>query len=58
MKKTIAVAEIVADINNGMPNEELIKKYRLSENGLTVFFDKFIKAVATGSSHIEVESEE
>jgi len=58
MKKTIAVAEIAADLKKGIPNEELIKKYRLSEHGLTSFFEKFLKAMATGSLYIEVESEE
>ena len=58
MKKTIMVAEIVADLDRGMPDEQLMKKYRLSPDGLGRLLDKLLKALANGASEIEVESEE
>ena len=58
MKKTIMVAEIVADLDQGMPDEQLMKKYRLSRDGLERLLDKLLKALANGASEIEVESGE
>jgi replicative superfamily II helicase len=54
----IAVAEIVADLINEMPNEHLIEKYHLAENDLQSFFDEFLRAMAAGRSQIELKSEE
>ena len=56
--KTIPVAEFTADLKNGIPDEGLRKKYGLSEDELRRVFDKFLKAVAGGSAHIQVESKE
>jgi uncharacterized protein (DUF433 family) len=59
MKKTIQVpvTEITADLMNGIPDEELMNKYGLSEKGLKKVFDRLLKAACNGSRHIEVESE-
>jgi replicative superfamily II helicase len=57
-KVAIAVAEIVADLINEMPNEHLIEKYHLAENDLQSFFDEFLRAMAAGRSQIELKSEE
>jgi uncharacterized protein (DUF433 family) len=58
MKKIIMVAEIVADLHQGMPDEQLMKKYRLPPDGLERLLDKLLKALANGASEIEVESGE
>lgn len=59
MKKTIQVpvTEITADLQKGIPDEELMEKYRLSEKGLKRLFDKLLKAACNGSRHIAVESD-
>ena len=58
MKKTIMVAEIVADLDQGMPDEQLMKKYQLSPDGLERLLAKLLKALANRVSEIEVESGE
>jgi uncharacterized protein (DUF433 family) len=59
MKKTIQVpvSEITADLQRGIPDAELMKKYGLSEKGLKKLFDCLLKAVSNGRQQIEVESE-
>ena len=59
MKKSIRVPvpEIAADIKNGLPDAQLMKKYGLSNKGLKKVFDKLLRAMANGWHHIEVESE-
>ena len=57
MKKTISVADITADLQKGIPDEELMKKYGLSEKGLKRLFDQLLRAVSTGANHIQVESD-
>ncbi|MGO9118525.1 MAG: hypothetical protein ACLQPD_13080 [Desulfomonilaceae bacterium] len=52
------VAEIVADLDQGMPDEQLMKKYRLSPGGLKRLLANLLKALANGASEIEVESGE
>jgi hypothetical protein len=56
-KKTFALATIKSDLSAGMPDEELMEKYELSPGGLQALFDKSIRAVASGSSHVQIESE-
>jgi len=58
MKKTISVKEFMADLKNRVPDEELKKKYGLSENGLKRLFDESLAAMARGSLHIRIEFEE
>lgn len=58
VKKTISVEEITADLQRGVPDAELMKKYGLSEDGLRRLFHKLLKAMCSGSRHIEMESEE
>ena len=58
MKKTVRVAQIVADLDQGMPDEQLMKKYQVSRNGLERLLDKLLKALANGASEIKVESGE
>ena len=41
-----------------MPDEQLMKKYRLSPDGLERLLAKLLKALANGASEIEVESGE
>ncbi len=55
-KKTLALSTIKADLDAGIPDEDLMEKYDLSAGDLDVFFDKLIRAVANGSSHIQLES--
>ena len=59
MKKTIqvSVAEITADLQKGIPDEQLMKKYGLSEKSLKKVFDRLLRAACNGSRHIEVESD-
>ena len=56
-KKTLALETIKADLGAGIPDEELMEKYELSPGGLQSLFDKSIQAVASGSSHVQIESE-
>lgn len=60
MKKTIQVpvTEITADLKNGTPDKELMKKYGLSANGLKRVFDKLLRAMSNGSRQIQVEVKE
>lgn len=58
MKRTIPVEEITADLQKGISDAELMKKYGLSKNGLKRLFDRLLKATCNGSRHIEVESGE
>lgn len=60
MKKTIKlpVAEITADLKQGIPDVELMRKYGLSEQSLRTVLNRLLKAACDGTSHIEVESEE
>ena len=58
MKKTISVADITADLQKGIPDEELMKKYGLSEKGLKRLFDQLLRAACNGTRHIEVEVKE
>jgi DNA-binding Xre family transcriptional regulator len=57
MKRSISVGEITADIENGISDTELMRKYGLSEKGLNMLFDGLLKAVSRGSSHISVDSD-
>jgi hypothetical protein len=56
-QKTLAVETIKADLDAGMPDEELTEKYEISPDGLPAFLDKLIRAVASRSSHVQIESE-
>lgn len=55
MRKTISVKEIMEELKTGIPDEELIKKYGLTEQGLKMAFERLLRAMATGASHIEIE---
>jgi uncharacterized protein (DUF433 family) len=50
MKKTIQVpvSEITADLQGGIPDAELMKKYGLSEKGLKRIFDSLLRAACKG----------
>ena len=60
LKKTIQVpvAEITADLQRGMPDADLMKKYGVSEKGLKKVFDRLLRAACNGSRHTEVEVNE
>ncbi|GEM_PF-2536893 len=53
----VPVAEITADLQNGLRDAELMKKYALSANGLRKLFDRLLRAISTGGKHILVESD-
>jgi hypothetical protein len=59
MKKIIqiSVMGIMADFKNGIPDEELMGKYGLSEKGLQAVFERVLEAMCSGLSHLEVESD-
>jgi hypothetical protein len=57
MERRISVEEITSDLQKGIPDKELMHKYRLSENGLKRLFDLFLRAMSTGADHIQVECE-
>lgn len=56
-KKTLALTTIKADLAAGVPDEELMEKYELSLDGLQALFDKLSRAIASGSSHVELETQ-
>ncbi len=56
--KTVKVAEIVADLEQGMSDEWLIKKYQVSQDGLEKILADLLKALANGFPEIDVESTE
>jgi hypothetical protein len=56
-QRTLALSAIKSDLDAGIPDKELIEKYEISPDGLQVLFDKLIQAIASGSSHIQLESE-
>jgi len=58
MKRSILVREIVSDLRRGVPDDELMKRYGLSEDGLERLFDKLLKALPDGSRDIRMELEE
>ena len=58
MKYIILVEEFRADLENGMSDRDLMKKYGLSEIGLKKLIDGLLRAVSSGSRHIHVESED
>jgi len=58
VKKTVSVDEIVVDLKRGMSDEDLMTKYRLSEDGLKKLFAALLSAVCVGSSHVRVELED
>lgn len=41
-----------------MSDENLMRKYGLSENGLKMAFERLLRAMSNGSRQIEIESEE
>lgn len=53
----VPVPEITEDLQRGMPDAELMKKYGLSEQGLKGLFERLLKAVSNGSRQIEIESD-
>jgi len=55
VKKTMSVDEIIADLKRGMSDEDLMTKYRLSEDGLKCLFAGLLKAVSNGSTQIRIE---
>lgn len=46
IKKQIRIKEIVKDIRSGLPDSELIEKYRISAKGLQSVFMKLLEAQA------------
>ena len=56
-KKTLDLETIKSDLAADKPDEELIEKYELSPGELQALFDKLIRAVASGSSHVQIESQ-
>ncbi len=56
-KKIVALETIKADLAAGIPDEELMEKYEISPSGLQTLFDELIRAVASGSAHVQIESE-
>jgi hypothetical protein len=58
MKKIILVEEFRANLENGISDKALMRKYGLSEKGLKKLIDRLFGAISSGSRHIEAESEE
>ncbi len=56
--KTVKVAEIVADLDQGMSDEWLMKKYQVSRDGFERMLAELLTALANGVSEIDVESTE
>lgn len=52
-KKAVSVQEVVADINSGMTDEQLMTKYGLSTKGLESLFDKLLKAKLVTQSMLD-----
>jgi len=58
MKTTVMVADIVADLDQGMPDVQLMKKYELSPEGLGRPFANLLRTWVCRSSKIDPESAE
>ena len=58
VKNTIPLKEITSNIRDGIPDEELMKKYGLSEKGLKRVFESLLKAACDGSRREDIECEE
>lgn len=56
-KKTLALTTIKEELVAGIPDEELMEKYELSQGGLRTLFDKLSRAIANGSAYVELESQ-
>ncbi len=56
--KTVKVAEIVSDLEQGMSDEWLMKKYQVSRDGFERMLAELLTALANGVSEIDVESTE
>jgi len=56
-EKTLDLETIKSDLAADIPDEELMEKYDLSPGGLQALFDKLIRAVASGASHVQIESQ-
>jgi uncharacterized protein (DUF433 family) len=56
-KKTLALETVKSDLAAGISDEDLMYKYDLSPGGLQALFDKLIRAMANGTSHVQIESE-
>ncbi len=55
MKKTILITEIVSELDQGMTDEQLMTKYRLSRDSLERLFFELTTALSNGSFEIEIE---
>lgn len=57
MKRRLDVMEFSQDLRLGLTDEQLMEKYNLSENALKDLFERIARAMACGSSQIEVNDE-
>ena len=58
MKRNVPVKGILSDLRQGLSDEELMRKYRLSGDSLKTLLADLLRALANGSPDVEVEPEE
>jgi uncharacterized protein (DUF433 family) len=56
-KVILAVSDLRSDLHAGLPDEELMAKYKLTPEGLKTLLDQVIRAIACGSSQVELETD-
>lgn len=56
-KVILALSELRSDLHAGLPDEELMAKYNLTPDGLKTLLDQVIRAMACGSSQVELETD-
>lgn len=55
--KILLVEEIKTHLNKGTPDDELMRAYGLSPEGLRRLYDRLIKAMADGSRYVRMSQE-
>lgn len=56
-RKTLALTDLKSDLHEGISDEELMEKYQLSPEGLKELLTQLVRAMALGSSQVELETD-
>jgi hypothetical protein len=56
--KALSVEEIKTHLNQGTPDDELMRAYGLSSEELKRLYDQLIRAIADGSPYVHISSDD